>query len=141
MLVVGDGLDHGFGKGATATLQWAADAVGAAVEDLARNVHGAIAGVLTLGKTANDPIHGEGSTDKALEHTRLGAQQGVESLQQDSSGFGAWSTASNPARSDGALGVSALPPLSLRGATSAPMPARSDAVGASGWHNLLEHRT
>ena len=70
-----------FGYGATATLQGAADGVDAAVTDLARNVHGALAGVLTLGKTANDRIHGKESTDAALEHVRLGAQQGVESLE------------------------------------------------------------
>jgi hypothetical protein len=81
LLVVGDGIDHVLGDGATAKLKGAADAVGVAVEALARDIHGAVAGVLTLGKNAHDRIHGDGAADEALGHTRVAAQQGVEHLE------------------------------------------------------------
>jgi hypothetical protein len=81
LLVVGEGLDLVFGEGATHRLQDAAASVGAAVEDLAKNVHGAIAGVFTLGRNAHDGIWGEGATDEALGTARIAAQQGVERVE------------------------------------------------------------
>jgi hypothetical protein len=44
-------------------------------------VHGAIAGVFTLGRNAHDGIWGEGATDEALGTARIAAQQGVERLE------------------------------------------------------------
>ena len=81
LLVVGDGINHVFGDGTTDKLQNAADAVGAAVEDLASNVHGAIAGALTFGRNVHDRIWGEGATDEALGNARVAAQQGVERVE------------------------------------------------------------
>ena len=80
-VVVGDGINHVFGDGATDKLQSAADSVGAAVEDLASNIHGAIAGALTFGRNVHDRIWGEGATDEALGNARIAAQQGVEVVE------------------------------------------------------------
>ena len=81
LLVVGDGIDHVFGEGATDRLQSAADSVGAAVEDLASDIHGAIAGALTVGRDVHDRLWGEGATDEALGAARTAAQQGVERIE------------------------------------------------------------
>ena len=68
-------------KGATDRLQSAADSVGAAVEDLASDIHGAIAGALTVGRDVHDRLWGEGATDEALGAARTAAQQGVERIE------------------------------------------------------------
>ncbi|HCH62665.1 MAG: hypothetical protein CL927_08430 [Deltaproteobacteria bacterium] len=81
LLVVGDGINHIFGDGASETLRGAASAVGATVESLAQDIHGAIAGALTVGRDAHDRIWGDGATDEALGQARMAAQQGVERVE------------------------------------------------------------
>jgi hypothetical protein len=81
LLVVGDGIDHLFGDGAAARMGEAAKQVGATVEGLAKNVHGAIATFFGAGKATHDRLFGEGSVDEALGNARRGAQQGVEVVE------------------------------------------------------------
>ncbi len=92
-LVVGDGIDHVFGAGAASALLCAADGIGVGLEALAGGVHAALAGVAGAVARGIDAVAGDGATGAALDGARVGAQQGVEVLEDAGEwAAGVWAT-------------------------------------------------